>query len=221
MPALIRSVTLMKLISRPSNRILPLSGCRCALIRLTSEVLPAPLDPTRDKNSPWWTTKLTPSQARVSPNCFLSSTVSSRITSGLLLRPNPGRDFRQRADDAGRQRHDQQHQNGAEQELPILGGRHRIGLQIGEHDAADDRAGEVAESTEQGGKHDLARERPVQHLRRRETIERNPENAREPGKCSRDQKGDPAETADSQAQECGTDFVVADGLQRLAERGMN
>src|SRR5882762_3592522 len=138
----------MKLMSRSSNRILPLSGWRWALIRLTSEVFPAPLDPTRDKNSPWWTTKFTPSQARVSPNCFLRSTVLRRITSGFSFLPKPGGDFRQRANDAGWQRHDQQHQNGAEQKLPILGRGHRIRFQIGEDDSADDGAGEVAEAAE-------------------------------------------------------------------------
>src|ERR1700674_1279730 len=138
----------MKVMSRSSNRIWPLSGCRWALIGLTSEVFPAPLDPTRDKNSPCWTTKFTPSQARVSPNCFLNSTVLRRITSGLLLGPQGGGNIRQCADDAGRQGQYQQHQHGAEQKLPILGRGHRIGFQIGEDDTAHDRAGEVAEAAE-------------------------------------------------------------------------
>src|SRR6266571_1901915 len=142
--------------SRSSSRIWPLSGCRCALIRLTRVVLPAPFDPTSDRNSPLCTTKSRPSQARVSPNCFLKFTVLSRITSGLpscqaLTELGNG------AHDAGRQHQNQGDQDHAQQKLPVLGRRHRVGLQIGEHHSANDGSGEIAEATEQRGKHDLAR----------------------------------------------------------------
>ena len=40
--------------------------------------------------------------------------------------------------------------------LPILGRGDRVGLEIGEHDAADDGAGEIAEAAEECGEHDLA-----------------------------------------------------------------
>src|SRR6266705_1457880 len=126
--------------SRSSSRIWPLSGCRCALIRLTSVVLPAPFDPTSDRNSPLCTTKSRPSQARVSPNCFLKFTVLSRITSGL---PSC-------------------------QALTELG----------------------------NGAHDAGR----------------------PGEGSGDEKGDPAKPADPDPEKTRTDLVVANGLQRLAER---
>ena len=43
-------------------------------------VLPAPLEPTSDRNSPLLTTKSRPSQARVSPNCLRRFTVWRRIT---------------------------------------------------------------------------------------------------------------------------------------------
>src|SRR5262245_15103936 len=102
MPALMRSVTLKGPISRSSNRIWPESGRRCALIRLTSEVLPAPFEPTSDRNSPLLTTKFTPSPRRVSPNFFLSSTVLSRATRSSLCRQGCGssqeRDYRARHD---------------------------------------------------------------------------------------------------------------------------
>src|SRR6266849_234254 len=134
-PALIRSVTVVNVISRSSSRIWPLSGCRCALIRLTSVVLPAPFEPTSDRNSPLFTTKSSPSQARVSPNCLRRLTVLSRITSG----PPPSQPFaklRERADNAGRQYQYQSDQDRAEQKLPVLRRSYRVGLQIREHDAA-------------------------------------------------------------------------------------
>jgi hypothetical protein len=45
--------------SRSAMKIRPLSGDRNALIRLTSVVLPAPLVPTSDRNSPSLTLKST------------------------------------------------------------------------------------------------------------------------------------------------------------------
>src|SRR5262249_60698370 len=127
MPALMRSVTVVNVMSRCSSRICPLSGCRCALIKLTSVVLPAPFEPTSERNSPLFTTKSRPSQARVSPNCFLKFTVLSRITSGLpYLQPLP--ELRQRADDAGRQHQDQRDENHAKQQLPVFGRGDRVGL---------------------------------------------------------------------------------------------
>src|SRR3974377_1346523 len=109
-----RSVTVVNVMSLSWNRICPLSGCRWALIRLTSEVFPAPLEPTSDRNSPSLTMKLTPSQARVSPNCFLRSTVLSRVTSGLLLPAQACSKFRKAAHDAGRQDEHQRDENSPE-----------------------------------------------------------------------------------------------------------
>src|SRR5262249_13873955 len=119
MPALIRSATLVKVMSRSSNRIWPLSGRRCALMRLTSVVLPAPFEPTSDRNSPSFTTKSRPSQARVSPNRFLKLTVLRRVTSEFPPAQLLG-DARQGADDPGRQHQHQRDQDHTEQELPIL-----------------------------------------------------------------------------------------------------
>src|SRR5216684_484867 len=202
--------------SRSSSRLWPLSGCRCALIRLTSVVLPAPFDPTSDKNSPLLTTKSRPSQARVSPNCFRKFTVLSRITSGLPS-CQPLTEVRNGTDDAGRQYQHQGDQDDAEQKLPILGRRDRVGFQVGEHQSADDRPGEIAETAEQRGEHDLAGERPVEHVGRGQAVERHPQDAGKAGEGSGDQKGDPAEPADPDAEKARTDLVVADGLQRLAE----
>src|SRR5262245_41835450 len=162
-PALMRSATVAEVMSRSSSRIWPLSGCRCALIRLTSVVLPAPLDPTSDRNSPLLTTKSKPSQARVSPKYFRRFTVLSRITSGLPS-CQPLTQLGNGADDAGRQYQHQGDENHAEQQLPIFGRGHRVGLELGEDDAADDRPGEIAEAAEQRREHDLAGERRIENV---------------------------------------------------------
>src|SRR5262249_31539206 len=220
MPALMRSVTVVNVMSRSSSRICPLSGCRCALIRLTSVVLPAPFEPTSERNSPLFTTKSRPSQALVSPNCFLKFTVLSRITSGVP-RPQPLSELRQCADDAGRQYQDQRDQNHAQQKLPIFGRRDRVGLQISEDDTADDRPAKIAEAAEERGEYDLARERPVQDVGSRQAIERHPQDAGKPGEGSGNEKGNPAEAADSQSEKTRPHLVVADRLERLAERRMH
>src|SRR6266516_3328912 len=134
--------------SRSSSRIWPLSGCRCALIRLTRVVLPAPFDPTSDRNSPLCTTKSRPSQARVSPNCFLKFTVLRRIMSGLPS-CQALTQLRNGADNACRQHQHERDQNHAEQKLPVFRGGYRVGLQISEHHSANDGSGEVAEAAEQ------------------------------------------------------------------------
>src|SRR5215469_18545843 len=115
--------------SRSSNRMRPLSGWRWAVIRLTSVVLPAPFEPTSDKNSPFSTVKLTPSQALSAPNRLRSSTVRNRLISRSLHWHEPLRDLRQSADDAGREQQDQYNQNSTEQQLPIFGGRHSVSLE--------------------------------------------------------------------------------------------
>src|SRR5215472_9455495 len=176
-----RADTVISVMSRSSNKTWPLSGWRWAVIRLTSVVLPAPFEPTSDRNSPFSTVKLTPSQALSTPNRLRSSTVRNRLILRSLHGHQPLGDLRQSADDAGRKQQYQRHQHGAEQQLPVLGRGHGVGLDEGEGDAADDRAKEIAEAAEQGHKHDFAGKRPVQNIRRRQPVERRPQDAGKPG----------------------------------------
>ena len=67
MPAFTRCVTVVRVMSSPLKMILPDSGRKRALMTLMSEVLPAPLGPTRETNSRSSMLKLTLSTARVSP----------------------------------------------------------------------------------------------------------------------------------------------------------
>src|SRR2546425_864713 len=77
MPARIRSLTGWWVTSWPRKTIWPSSGFSKPLIRLTSVVLPAPLEPMRASTSPSCTRKSTRSTARNSPNCFTRAFVSS------------------------------------------------------------------------------------------------------------------------------------------------
>src|SRR6516225_4988060 len=137
--------------------------------------------------------------------------------SGFRL-PQPQAERRQPSDDASWQHQHQSDKNHAKQKLPIFSRGHRVGLQIGEYDAADDRASKVAEAAEQRREHDLAREGPVKDVGCRQAVKRHPENTREPRDRSGDDKGYPAESADAQAEKARADLVISYGLKRLAER---
>src|SRR5216117_2644819 len=76
-PARIRSLTGCFVTSWPRKRMWPSSAVSSPLIRLTSVVLPAPLEPMRASTSPSCTRKSTRSTARNSPNCFTTAFVSS------------------------------------------------------------------------------------------------------------------------------------------------
>src|SRR6516225_1379376 len=98
-----RADTVIAVMSRSSNKTCPLSGWTWAVIRLTSVVLPAPFEPTSDRNSPFSTVKLTPSQALSAPNRLRRSTVRNRLILRSLRWHQPLCDLQQSADDTGRE----------------------------------------------------------------------------------------------------------------------
>src|SRR5215471_12912152 len=196
--------------SWPLNRICPESGRSSALTTLMSEVLPAPFGPTRDTNSRSSMLKLTLSTARVSPKYRLRLMVCRRaMSSPPELAGNAG----ERADDAGRQHHDQEEKHEAQQQLPVFRAGDGVGLQIVEHHRTDDRTGEGAKAAEHGHEYDLARERPVENVGRGQAIERDPQDAGQSGECARDHEGDPAIAPHAHPDELCPRLVVADRLQ--------
>src|SRR5713101_6778358 len=181
---------------------------------LQNEVLPAPLGPTSETNSPSSMVKLTSSTACVSPKYFLRWIVSSRLmASPREPADKPGR----RPHDPGRQDQDQGHEHDAEQQLPVFRARDRGGLEIVEGHRTDDGPGERAETAQHAHEHDLAGERPVEHIGRGQPVERHPEDAGEPRERARYDEGDPAGASHRDADEAGARLVVTDRLQRLAE----
>src|SRR5207302_161762 len=127
-------------------------------IRLTSVVLPAPLEPISASTSRSLTVKSTWSTAWVSPKYLTRFLVTSRLTSAHLLpaRGEPARG----ADDPRGQREHERHQHGPEEELPVHRVADRVGLEVVEHDRPDDGAREGPEAAEHGREDDLAREAP-------------------------------------------------------------
>src|ERR687888_1916077 len=89
--------------------------------------LPAPLGPMRARISPRGRTKLMPSTARTPPKAF--STPCTRSTgspSGTSSRPH-------HAENAARERHHEDDQDGAEDELPVLRVLRHEGVEHLEH----------------------------------------------------------------------------------------
>src|SRR5262245_4313255 len=69
--------------SRPSNQMRPLEGLISPEISRKNVVLPAPLGPMIERNSPRRTLTLTRSTARRLPNARVSCSVRSRASSGM------------------------------------------------------------------------------------------------------------------------------------------
>src|SRR5437867_7165472 len=219
-PALMRPCTDWWVTSASRKRIWPPSGRKSPEIRLTSVVLPAPFEPISARTSLSLTVKFTWSTACVSPNHFTRSFVTSRLilapsTSAppLEARHAPSRG----ADYPSEQREHEPHQHGAEQQLPVDRVADRVGLEVVEHDGADDGARERAEPAEHRHEDDLARERPVHDVGRRQAVEGNPQGACEPREDAGNQEGHPPIPPDPHADELGARLVVANRLERHPE----
>src|SRR5882724_5771086 len=155
----------MPVTSRSLKRTLPASGRRWPVMRLKSVVLPAPLGPMMALIDPRGTVKLTPPTAR-KPSKLLRSPVTSSTR-----RPSPHSlpEGHERPRDAPGEDEEQHHQDGAENEQPVLGvgddllvdpdqlGALRIFPDGGEH-AAERRADDAAEQHEAGGHEDEGHE---------------------------------------------------------------
>src|SRR3990172_2386803 len=218
-PSRMRSWTDWRVSSAPSKTMRPASGRRSPLIRFTSVVFPAPLEPISPNSSPWFTTKSTSSTAWVSPNHFRTRVVSSSAMSGDP--PAPGEERREGPHEAGRHRQHQQDQHDAEDHLPVDREPDGVGLEVVEDDGAQHRAEEGAEPAQHHEEDDLAGEGPVEDVRRREPVERHPERPRQAGEGARDHERDPAVLPDLDPDELGAGLVVADRLERLAEGGVH
>src|SRR4029453_5104242 len=218
-PALMRPCTVWWVTSWSRKRIWPPSGRKSPEMRFTSVVLPAPFEPISARTSRSLTVKFTWSTACVSPNHFTRSFVTRRLTSVSPLEPRrqaPGG-----PNDPGGQRQHQPPQHGAQQQLPVDRVTDRVGLEVVEHDGADDGPGERAEPAEDRHEHDLARERPVHDVGRREPVQRHPQGAGEPREDAGYQERHPAVPPDPHADELGPRLIVADRLERHAERGIH
>src|SRR5215470_1662104 len=169
-----RSYTPMEVISCSCKKILPLSGDSRPLIKFTRVVLPAPFEPINDNTSPCSTTKLTLSTARVSPKCFCNCSVRNKLT----LRGSPhsiGQTTEQAHQARGHDQH-QHHEHGTQHKLPVDSRTDGIGLEIIKHNSPENRSHKIPEAAEHSKKDNASGKRPDQNIRRRQAVQRHPED---------------------------------------------
>src|SRR5262245_21506365 len=202
--------------SRPSKVTLPLSARNSPLIKLTSVVLPAPFEPISPTTPPGSIVSDTASTATLSPKALVSCcTARSGMSRGLARAP---RELDCRAHQPVRDRQDKHDQDDAEQQLPVNRVADGEGLEVVVDEGADDRAEEGLEAPEHRHEDDLAAERPVENIRRGEPVQRHPERARQAREARGRHERDEAVAPHPHADKLGAHLVVADRLQRLAER---
>src|SRR6476660_335305 len=172
MPSLVSSTGPMPAMSRPMKRTSPAVGRSRPVATLTSVVLPAPFGPTIETNSPSLTWKETLVSALNAPKAFETLMVSNKVALSAAcagrISPPPMTPIGQRLDRARqalRHEHHEQHQHGTHHEAPVLGDRHHKILQHQEDQRADRGARERSAAAKHGHEHQIARMRPVSQFR--------------------------------------------------------
>src|SRR5258705_45746 len=172
MPSLASSTGPMPAISCPIKRTSPAVGRSRPVATLTSVVLPAPFGPTIETNSPSLTWKETLLSALNAPKAFETLMVSNKgafsaARAGCISPPSmtPVGQRLDRARQALRHEHHEEHQHGTHDESPVLGDRHHEVLQHHEDQRADRRTREGSAAAKHGHEHQIARMRPVSQFR--------------------------------------------------------
>ena len=137
------------------------------------------------------------------------------------LRRDPAPQVGGQSGNALRKADDDQRQNGAEHEAPILGQRLQLVLQQRERERADDRPEEIREAAEHRHEHELARLRPIDQLGIGEPDAEAEDRAADGAEGSRDDEGGQAEPVHVHAEILRLARVVADGLEVQSERRMH
>src|SRR5215467_13413789 len=202
--------------SRPSSRTVPLSGCRWPVIRLKSVDFPAPLGPITAAICLVWTVRLTSKTARNPPN-DLEIPETSSIAQPLQVPPHQI----EAADDATREAEQQHEQDGAEHERPVLRvvGDHLVEPDQGR--GANRRSPEIAYAPEDCHDDDLRRFRPEDIIGEHTAAEDAVERAGQPCKPTSNDKSSELIEPHIDADKGGTLRIVPDRCQHPAERRAN
>src|SRR6185437_3581934 len=207
-----------RVMSRPRKRMVPESGARPPVSWLTRVVLPAPLGPIRAWISPCFTSIETSSVASRPPKCLASRSVTS---SSVMA------EAQQRGDAAfGVERDD--HQEGAEHDLPVLApalvqeveaGLERF-LQHEEGERAVQRTEAHADAAQHDHHDQVARLHPRHHGRRDVGALVGEQDAGEPAERASDQAGDQAVVEHREAERGHAALVRLGAAQHVTERRM-
>src|SRR5213593_4251892 len=205
----------MPVTSRSLKRTLPASGRRCPVMRLKRVVLPAPLGPMMALIDPRGTLKLTPPTAR-KPSKLLRSLVTS--STGCPL-PRPLAEGHESSGDAAGKDEEKHHQDGAEDERPVLRIRDDLLVEPDEDGRSEGGAEECAHAAEEGHDQDLGGLGPVGEVGKHAAIEDAEETAGQPREGPREHEGGQLVAAHVDPDELGALRVLPDGGEHAAEGG--
>src|SRR5688500_10517937 len=199
--------------SFPSSRTAPASGRRWPVMRLKKVVLPAPFGPMMAAIWPCVTVRLTPPTAWKPSKALRISRTSS------TTRPqDPAADDGGRPGQAAGEHEEQDHQDGAQHERPVLGVGGDLLVQQEQDERADRGTVEDAHPAEQRHDEHLGGLRPVREVREHAAVEDAEEAAREPGEGAGQHEGGELVAAHVHADELRPLGVLADGGEHAAER---
>src|SRR4029453_551439 len=215
MPSRQRSWGAMPVTSRSLKRTLPASGRRWPVMRLNSVVLPAPLGPMMALIDPRGTLKLTPPTAR-KPSKLLRSPVTSSTR-----RPpaHPLAEGHEGARDASGEDEEEHHQDGAEDERPVLGVGDDLLVEPDEDGRPEGGAEERAHAPKERHDQDLGGLGPVGEVGEDAAIEDTEEAAGQPREGPREHEGGQLVAAHVDPDELGALRVFPDGGEHAAEGG--
>src|SRR5262252_891621 len=213
MPRRQRSCGAMPVTSRSLKRTLPASGRRCPVIRLKSVVLPAPLGPMMALIEPRGTLKLTPptawKPAKLLRRPWTSST--GHASTGTPEEQCEG------ARDAAREHEEEDYENGAEDEWPVLRVRDDLLVEPDEHGRAQGGPEEGAHPAQERHDQHLGGLGPVGEVGEDAPVEDAEERAGQPCEAARQHEGGQLVAAHVDPDELRPLRILADGGEHAAE----
>src|SRR5215467_1357744 len=213
MPRRQRSCGAMPVTSRSLKRTLPASGRRCPVIRLKSVVLPAPLGPMMALIEPRGTLKLTPPTAWKPAKLLQRPWTSS---TGHASRVTPEEQC-EGARDAAREHEEEDHEDGAEDEWPVLRVRDDLLVEPDEHCRAQGGPEEGAHPAQERHDQHLGGLGPIGEVGEDAPVEDAEERAGQPREAARQHEGGQLVAAHVDPDELRPLRILADGGEHAAE----
>src|SRR5688500_14348218 len=199
--------------SRPSSSTAPASGRTWPVMRLKNVVFPAPFGPMMAAIWPGATVRLTPPTARNPSKAFRMSRTSSTVRA-----PDAPRQQLHGAGQAAGEDEEQDDQDAAEHERPVLRVRGDLLVEEDQRQRADCGTVKRPHTAEQGHDQHLGRLRPVREVGEDAAIEDAEQSARQPGEGAGQDEGGQLVAPDVDADEFRALGVLADRGEHAAER---
>src|SRR5689334_10654965 len=208
-----RSWGAMPVTSRSLNTTRPSSGSRCPVIRLNRVVLPAPLGPMIALIDPRGTVNETPPTAMKPPKFLESPRTSS--TRGPPEETTPEPEYR--AGQPAREDEQEDDQDGAQDQRPVLGVGDDLLVEPDEGQRAHRGAVEGPHAAQQGHDEHLGGLGPVGEVGEDAAVEDAEESPGQPGEDARQHEGGQLVASHVDPDELRPLRILADGREHAAE----